>query len=884
MRLLVVLWCAVLITSIAAQNQPTYLKSSRLNLKRSALLSLPATDAAASNCRTFADSLSILAVGCNGVSVSPVVFDATNRTVVSGTTNTVGVVYRYPGATTTPGGTVLDALVTVVSSTNNQDATPNTVTETDIQGGVGVVDNLQPNLNQGGTLTGGIPWNGSITYQIQFVTSGGTYPANARVITLAATSIDNDGSAKCGGLKERVTYSSGFNQILFNATPNNQTNLGGGTVESTSNTSQAGIGLAPEWASSALYLNVSQITWTQGFTTGNCTAGEATEVRYGSLNLTCLVDFTPDFATIPLSGTVFNDINGLSDSTVNGTGTNAGGLFANLVDANGNVLSSVPVAADGTYSFNVPANAGNYTVRISTTQGIESNAAPANTLPAGWVSTGENLGAGAGNDGSVNATLPVTIGAVAITNANFAIEQRPTANNGTAASQANPGGTVSAAIPATVFTATDPAGGTVASIRITAFPSNATSITINGTLYTSATFPVGGVTVPTNAAGNPTQPILVDPIDGAVTVGILYVAIDNVGVESAAAATASIPFGGASISGSVFNDLNGLTDSTVNGAVTNAGGPLFANLLNSSNVVVQTVAIPAGGTYNFAGVGVGSYTVQISTNQGVVGNAAPATALPAGWANTGENIGTAAGNDGTPNGLLPVTIASQPVANANFGIEQRPTANNGTALTQINPGGTTNLTVPAGTFTASDPGGGTVTSIRITAFPTGGATSITINGTLYTSATFPVGGVVVPANTSGNPTQTIQVDPLNGGRTIVIPYVAIDNAGIESSTPATASLPVLAGATAGEVSITGRVLDDQGRGAGRSIVTVVGQDGVEHIRMTNPFGYFRVKGLNVNQLYVVQVTHKRFTYDSRSVSLTEDLANVDFVPQQQPQP
>ncbi len=477
----------------------------------------------------------------------------------------------------------------------------------------------------------------------------------------------------------------------------------------------------------------------------------------------------------------------------------------------------------------------------------------------------------------MNGSLSVTVSNAAVTNANFGIEQPPTANNNTAPSQANPGRTVNAPVPATIFTAADPAGGMVTSIRITAFPSNVTSITINGILYTSLTFPVGGVTVPTNAAGNPTQPILVDPIDGNVTVGIPYVAIDNAGVASAPA-TASIPFGGASISGNVFNDLNGLTDSTVNGAPTNAGGPLYANLLNSSGIVLQTVLIPPGGNYSFAGLATGSYTVQISTNQGTPTNPAPATALPAGWINTGENIGTGAGSDGTVNGQLPVTISSLPVTNANFGIEQPPTANNNTAPTQVNPGGINQLTVPPATFTGSDPSGGTVTSIRITAFPAGVAT-LFINNIPYTQATFPVGGVTVPANTAGNPTQSITFDPLDGPRTINIPYVTIDNAGV-ASLPATATVPVTAGTTAGDATITGRVLDDEGRGAARTIVFVDGPGGTVKTAVTNQFGYYRLVGLDVNELYLVRVTNKRFTYQPRTVQLTDDFVGLDFVPEQ----
>ncbi len=187
------------------------------------------------------------------------------------------------------------------------------------------------------------------------------------------------------------------------------------------------------------------------------------------------------------------------------------------------------------------------------------------------------------------------------------------------------------------------------------------------------------------------------------------------------------------------------------------------------------------------------------------------------------------------------------------------------------------LTVPATTFTATDGAPGIVSSIRITAFPNS-VTSITINGVLYTSATFPSGGVTVPTNASGNPTQPILVDPFDGPRTINIPFVAIDNGGFESSAPGTATLPVSAGTTAGEGSITGRVLDDQGRGT-RARVSVLGANGVVRTALTNPFGYFHLTELEVNELYVLQVSHKRLTYEPRTINLFDQLTDVDFIPQ-----
>ena len=122
-----------------------------------------------------------------------------------------------------------------------------------------------------------------------------------------------------------------------------------------------------------------------------------------------------------ISGNVFNDNNGLNDNTVNGTGTNIGGtLYANLVDANNIVLASTPIAANGSYLFTNIGD-GNYTVILSTTQGTQGSAAPAASLPTGWINTGENIGTNAGNDGLVNGTIAATIAASNITNANFGI-------------------------------------------------------------------------------------------------------------------------------------------------------------------------------------------------------------------------------------------------------------------------------------------------------------------------------------------------------------------------------------------------------------------------------------------------------------------------------
>ena len=497
---------------------------------------------------------------------------------------------------------------------------------------------------------------------------------------------------------------------------------------------------------------------------------------------------------ISIAGNVFHDAGGLlTDNTVNGTGTNvANALYANLISG-GIVVQSVLVAADGSYNFPNVAPNTNYTVIVAT-----SGTATTPNLPTGWVNTGEHIGTAAGSDGTVNGSIAVSTTNADIVDVNFGIEIPPTANNLTDTPQPNPNGAVQAPVSATTFGGAD-TDGTVTSIVLLSFPTNATSIVVNGiTYYPNAgaipsgavgalVFPTNGITIPTNASGQPTQTITVDPIDGAVSVVIPYATVDNAGVQSVGA-TATVPFTSStvSIAGNVFHDAGGLlTDNTVNGTGTNVSNALYANLI-SGGTVIASVAIATDGSYSFANVASNTnYTIIIATS----GTATTPT-LPTGWVNTGENIGTASGSDGTVNGSIAVAVATSNITNINFGIEQPPSAGNITQATQPNPNGTTQATVAATTFSGTDPDG-TVTSIKITAFPTN-ATSIVIDGVSYTAANFPIGGVVVPANTSGEPTQTITVDPVDGAVSVVIPYVTIDNAGFASAA-GTATVPFSAG-------------------------------------------------------------------------------------------
>lgn len=251
---------------------------------------------------------------------------------------------------------------------------------------------------------------------------------------------------------------------------------------------------------------------------------------------------------ISISGNVFDDRNGLIGTpanTVDGAGTNAGGLNAVLIDAaTGKVVASVAVPASGVYSF-TGLNMGNYSVLITTNTATVGANPPVAALPANWVNIGENLGAGAGNDGTVNGLLPIGNITASVTNANFGIEQLPTAYDGTLNTQANPGGIIQVNVPSSYFRGTDPEDeDQISQLHFTAFPDNATSIVINGVKYMNTatppagfvSWPAAGVTVPAGAT------VTVDPIDGAVVVVIPYRVIDQAGKESPNTAKVNVPF------------------------------------------------------------------------------------------------------------------------------------------------------------------------------------------------------------------------------------------------------------------------------------------------------------------------------------------------------
>ena len=255
---------------------------------------------------------------------------------------------------------------------------------------------------------------------------------------------------------------------------------------------------------------------------------------------------------VNVSGTVINDVDGSAGGTFgsiqNGSevGSSGGTLYAAVVDPETNeVIAYAIVAANGTYTINgVPVNATGLQVIITSVLPVIDAPAPVGSAPAGWGTTSPNTA-------TVN-TLEVNI-----VNVNFGINQLPESAVNTQPALLNPGGTTAFIIPSTAFVtstlATNPntsdfGGGTVTNIRITAFPANATSITINGIKYgacaTCTPWPTAGVVTPFTPGSGPTTPISVDPLDGIVNVVLPFVAIDNAGGEDLTPGSVTLIFTG----------------------------------------------------------------------------------------------------------------------------------------------------------------------------------------------------------------------------------------------------------------------------------------------------------------------------------------------------
>jgi large repetitive protein len=454
--------------------------------------------------------------------------------------------------------------------------------------------------------------------------------------------------------------------VTVAASPNAATTCGGsGAVTATAGAGTVSLPATrsiPGGAPGSCTITVDVTSATPGTATNTIAAG-ALQTSNGNNAAAASATLTVNAS---VSGTVFNDANGAIDSLVNGSGTDAGSssLTAYLVNPSGAVVASSDVAVNGAYGFNNVPN-GTYSVVLSNTAGVTvGEQAPGASLPPGWVNTSE--GVTPAGDGSANGVVPsIVVSNSSVANVNFGIERPPTATNVTAAVQPNPGGTASVAVPVGTFSPVDAEDGSAVGMRVTAFPSNSNSITINGITYTAGTFPSGGVVVP--AAG--IAGITVDPVDGSVTVNIPYVARDAANQESAPA-IAGVPF--SAQPADLVIQKNGPAVVPAGGAITytltvsNAGpGPAAAV------PVADAVPVQVGGLSVVCGAQLGGASCGPVANFGFAGNALNAQIenLPAGGS-------VSLTINGTVSATASGTFANTATVNAPAGLNDLNPANN----------------------------------------------------------------------------------------------------------------------------------------------------------------------------------------------------------------
>ncbi|WP_165917312.1 hypothetical protein, partial [Flaviaesturariibacter aridisoli] len=654
-----------------------------------------------------------------------------------------------------------------------------------------------PQVNPGGTNTVTIP---AATFVASDATDlGGGAVSYIRITALPAnaTSVTLSGSTTPGGPVSTVTYGTGF--TAFPA---------GGVYLATNASGNPTQAITVDPVNGAVNVDFT-------FTAID---------NSGKESLTSGIARQP-LTDIAISGTIYDDVNGTKDGIINGTpvgSLSSTQLYVSLVSG-GNVVATQAVAGNGTYSFssaNGVQTGTTYTVVLSTTAGTIGQPAPAAALPSGWVNTAEGTTAAGDGDHNGQASTGALAGNSTV---NFGVNALPVATSSTSTALANPSGNTLVTIPSASFPGTDPEvnnTGEISFVHLTSFPSNVTSVyaysstSVNGpfAFATYTSFPAGGIYLPTSLPGYllPVDALQIDPVDNALNAQFNYTIIDTAGYESNGAVT-TVPFTLGAINGTVYNDFNALLDGLINGVGTNLTNQLYVNAV-SGTTVAASAQVAADGTYVLAGLTTGTYTLTLTTS--AAGNSA---ALPAGWNHTGEGVSaTQPSGDGTPNGLLTVTIGSDGLAGANFGIDARPIANNATAPTQVNPGGTNTITIPATSFSGTDPdaaNGGEIQYVRLMTFPTN-VTSITVTGALtpggavttttYNSTDFPAGGIYFATEDNGNLSNAnaFQTDPVNGSNSIGIQFKVVDNAGQQSLAIATLTQPL------SDLFLTGTVYDD----------------------------------------------------------------------------
>lgn len=121
----------------------------------------------------------------------------------------------------------------------------------------------------------------------------------------------------------------------------------------------------------------------------------------------------------------------------------------------------------------------------------------------------------------------------------------------------------------------------------------------------------------------------------------------------------------------------------------------------------------------------------------------------------------------------------------------------------------------------------------------------------------------------------------NGRFTLVIAGFGNTTAGAYNlyvNVPAAGCVVALA-PTAANVAVAGRVMTPDGSGLRNATVLLSDSAGNTRSAQTGSFGYYRFDDVTAGETYAVNVSSKRFQFTPRTVSVTDELTDLDFIPE-----
>lgn len=78
------------------------------------------------------------------------------------------------------------------------------------------------------------------------------------------------------------------------------------------------------------------------------------------------------------------------------------------------------------------------------------------------------------------------------------------------------------------------------------------------------------------------------------------------------------------------------------------------------------------------------------------------------------------------------------------------------------------------------------------------------------------------------------------------------------------------------VSVSGQILTTNGSGISRAQVSITNQNGETRWAVTNSFGFYRFDEIAAGKTYVINVRHKVYQFNSRVITVLDDIQDADF--------